>query len=106
MAGRVGTARRDRDGGGGPLQGVRGYGRLVESLPGIERHQRIRHRLLYACRKAELMAGSLLGAHRDRCKYLIWESVCARPLAEFFEQFPFEFGSVTGERLEYSPVAM
>src|SRR5262249_32300686 len=54
----------------------------------------------------KLLAGSLLGAQRDRCKYLIRESVRTCPLAEFFEQIPFEFGMVTGERLEYSPVAM
>jgi hypothetical protein len=56
--------------------------------------------------KQSLLAGSLFGTHRDCCKYSIRESVRTCPLAEFFEQFPFEFGTVTGERLEYSPVAM
>src|SRR5215471_1232092 len=35
MAGRVGTARRDRGDGRRPVQAVRRYGRLVEPLPGI-----------------------------------------------------------------------
>jgi len=53
-----------------------------------------------------IMAGSLFVAHSDRGKYLMRQSVPTCPLTELLEQFPFEFGMVTSERLKYASVAM